>query len=258
MINIFNDLVKTIKAFTASPYVIDSLYSTEGVDPRIVAYAAKESRLAEQYRIIQTDLYAIAEAKKVKTIAVTSSQKGEGKTMVCCNLALTISNDKMKKVLLVDCDLRQPSVHTMLNIHKEPGFSDIIIGKANIDDFVRKPAIGNLYAVASGVSVTNAVDILRNSKTKEVVEKFKSVFDYVIFDTPPILPVSDSRILGSLCDSVIMVIKANVTQKDSVSEAMGLLDSAHVIPLSFILTNFRIPPYQIIRHRHHYYEGYEK
>jgi capsular exopolysaccharide synthesis family protein len=167
-------------------------------------------------------------------------------------MALTLAMDPEKKVLLIDSDLRKPELHRLLKLSRKPGFSDILINKADIKEFLKKPAIGNLYVIPSGSIASNAAELLRYAKVKKLIEELKAQFDYIIFDTPPTLNVTDSSVLGSVCDGVILVVKAEVTQKSMIEEAFSMLKNAQAPPIGFILTNFRVPPYYAYRYKRYY------
>lgn len=247
-----NQLKKILDTINPPTYVIKKPKSKDEVDGHVVAYTDRTSYVAEQYRALRTGLYSLSTEKPVKTITITSSQSGEGKTTTCCNLALTLAADTEKKILLVDGDLRKPELHRLLKLSRKPGFSDVLTNKTDIKDFFKKPAIENLYVMPSGSIISNASELLRYTKLKKLISDLKLQFDYVIFDTPPALNVTDSSVIGSLCDGVILVVKAEVTQKNMIEDAFSILKNAQASPLGFILTNFRVPPYYAYRYKQYY------
>lgn len=248
----FNDLRKIIEEISSPSYVITKPKSEDGIDGRIVAYVDKTSQIAEQYRILRTNLYSISTEKPVKTIVITSSQSGEGKTTTSCNLAMTLSWDTKKKILLLDGDLRKPEVHALFNLPRKPGLSDLILEKCETADLTAKPSIGNLYVIPSGSTITNPAEVLSYPRFKALIAEFKARFDYVIFDTPPTLTVADSTIIGSLCDGVIFVVKSEVTSKDIVTETFHLLKNAQAKPIACVLTNFHAPFHYYFKYKSYY------
>jgi capsular exopolysaccharide synthesis family protein len=144
---------------------------------------------------------------------------------------------------LVDCDLRKPEIHTMLNIERSPGVADIIGGECSLSDLIKRPVIDNLFVLPAGSIASNPSEILRHPEAKELFEKLKSLFDYVIVDTSPVIPVSDSRIVGSMCDAVIVLARSERTSKKAVKEAFWLLEAARAKPVACILTDFQAPFY---------------
>lgn len=245
-------LRKILEYYSAPTYIPKSPRSPDGVDSRVIAYVDKDSHIAEQYKVLRTNLYSLSPEKPLKTIMITSAQAEEGKTLTCCNLAFTISLDAEKKVLLVDMDLRKPEIHHLLALPRKPGFSDILNNSVDMDLLLKKPAIGKLYVITAGTSVSSPSEILILTKIKAIFEKLKTSFDYIIFDAPPALTVTDASILGALCDGVILVVKAEVTPKNMVEEGFNLLRDAQAKPIATILTNYYVPTYYPYRYKYYY------
>jgi len=225
----------------------------KGIDGRIVAYIDSNAQISEQYRMLMTHITTLKSEKKLKSIMITSSLEEDGKTITCCNLAATIASDTSKKVVLVDCDIRKPSIHTLFNVKRAPGVSDILEGKCDLSDVIKAPAIGNIYLIPAGTETQHPSDMLRGQATKNLFETLKTSFDYVIIDTPPTLPVTDSRIIGHLCDGVILVVRFDKTSKKSVKDTFSLLKIAHSAPIACVLTDFRAPIYNYTRYSRYYY-----
>lgn len=252
------DFNNILKYFSTPTYVIKEAKSEKGIDGKLISYVDKESYIAEQYKTLRTNLYSLSPEKPIKTIVITSSQSGEGKTTTCCNLAYTISLDKEKKCILVDSDLRKPDIHHFFGIPRKPGFSDLLADSVDIKYFTEKPALDNLYVIPAGTYIKNASEIFVSTKIKNIIEKIRSQFDYVIFDTPPALNVTDSSILGSLCDGVLLVVKAGITQKTVVEETFNLLRDAQAKPIAAILTNHHLPAYNYYKYKYYYKYPYTK
>lgn len=233
----FGDIGKLVKTFYPPQYIVKADRGPEGVDGRLVAYTDRSSHIAEEYKILRTNIYYLSPEKPLKTLLITSAQAQEGKTITACNLAITLSMDMEKKVLLVDADFRRPAVHTMLGISNKSGFYNVLDGEAAIDDFSAKPAVGNLYVMPTGTVKANPSEILISTKIKGIIERLRTKFDYVIFDTPPVLSVTDASVLGSLCDAVFLVVRAGATQRAMIEEAFNLLGEAKANPKGTILTN---------------------
>ncbi|MFA5008231.1 MAG: CpsD/CapB family tyrosine-protein kinase [Candidatus Omnitrophota bacterium] len=231
------DLENILKGYRAHSYVVDKAKNEEGVDSRIVSHVDKGSYIAEQYKALRTNLYSLAVDKPIKTMVITSAQPLEGKSVTCCNLGVTLSLDVEKKVLLVDADLRRPMIHQMLGIKKSPGFCEILSGESDINKFTERPAIGNLFIIPSGFAKGSPSELLGSTKIKNIINTLREKFDYIIFDTPPVLNVTDATILGSICDAVILVVKAEVTNKNMVEEAFNMLAGAQAKPRAAIITN---------------------
>jgi len=234
-----NNIKEIFQKTLAGGYVIKIPKSAEGIDGHIVSYVDKESRLAEQYKVLRTDFYFLSPEKPLKTVVITSSQPEEGKTITACNLATSITLDANKKVLLIDADLKRASIHRMFGIKRKPGFIELLSGNIEAEYFLKEPIIGNLYVVPAGTLSENPSEKVNAEKAHAIINKFKENCDYVIFDTPPVLDATDASILGALCDGTLLVVKANVTPKRDIQEAIEHLKNAHVQPKGCILTNVR-------------------
>lgn len=229
------DIRQLFKKYSPPTHVVSQTRGKDGVDGRVVSYLEKQSHIAEQYKVLRTNLYSLSPENPIKTVVITSAQAREGKTITCCNLAITLALDKEKKVLLVDADLRKPAVHSLFGLPVEPGFSDVLTGSADLESFTKKPAVGDLFVIPAGSEKGSASEVLSLAKIDNVIDKLKSKFDYIIFDTPPVLDFTDASILGSHCDAVIPVIKAGVTQQSVIEEAFHLLTEAQAKPRACIL-----------------------
>ena len=203
--------------------------------------------------MLQTHLNTLKSDKNIKSIMITSALEEDGKTVTCCNLAANLASDPDKKVVLVDCDLRKPSVHMLFNIKRAPGVSDILDGKCKVSDIIKSPSCENLFVIPAGTEESHSHDILRRPAAKDLFESLKSSFDHIIIDTTPTLPVSDSRIIGQLCDAVILVARFDKTSKKSIKDTFSLLKIAHAAPIACILVDFRAPIYNYTRYSRYYY-----
>jgi len=230
------DIKQLFKKYSPPTHIASQTRSKDGVDGRIVSYLEKQSHIAEQYKVLRTNLYSLSPENPIKTVVITSAQAREGKTITSCNLAVTLAMDKEKKILLIDADLRKPAVHSLFGLPVEPGFSDILIGNADLESFIKKPAVGDLFVIPAGSIKENPSEILSLAKIENLIDRLKSKFDYIIFDTPPVLDFTDASILGSRCDAVIPVIKAGATQQSVIEEAFHLLTEAQAKPRACILT----------------------
>jgi len=216
------------------------------VDPRIVSFHDPKSPVAEQYKILRTNIQAISTKDPVKTFTITSSVHNEGKTITAINLAVSMAHDLNKKqVLLVDADLRRASITKYLGLKSQAGFADLIANGSDISDALINIGMDNLTILPAGKIPHNPAELLGSIKAKNLINLLKKKYDYIIFDSPPIISVTDAGLLGPQTDGVIMVIKANRTQKGVVQHAESLLKQAQAKLLGYILTNiqYHIPAY---------------
>jgi capsular exopolysaccharide synthesis family protein len=254
--NIKSITKQILSYYAPAAYVVRKMKTDSGVDGRLVAYTDNDSAIAEQYRVLRTGLYSLSPDKRIKAITITSTQTKEGKTITACNLAYTLSLDTEKRVVLIDADLRRASVHAVFGLPRKPGFSDVLSDTASLEHFLAKPAFGNLYIIPSGTLIENPSELLSSAKIRTSIDILKSRFDYVIFDTPPAINVTDASVLGAVCDAVILVVRAGATPKDMVDEAFGLLKRAHAEPKACILTDVVIPVHHYYMSKYRYYYRY--
>ncbi|MBU1090715.1 MAG: CpsD/CapB family tyrosine-protein kinase [Candidatus Omnitrophica bacterium] len=216
------------------------------IDPRIVSFYEPHSPVTEQYRTLRTNIQSIKTEKPIKAITITSSTHSEGKTITAINLAISMAHDLNKKeILLVDADLRRAKITKYLGVSSETGLADLISNGSNIDEALLNIGINNLTILPAGKIPRNPAEIIGSAKTKGLINALKSKYDFIIFDTPPVIPVTDAGLLGAQTDGVIMVIKAGRTQKGVVGHSEGILKQAQAKLLGYILTNiqYHIPGY---------------
>jgi capsular exopolysaccharide synthesis family protein len=216
------------------------------IDPRIVSFYESHSPVAEQFRSLRTNLLALSSNKPIKAITVTSSVNGEGKTISSINLAVSMAHDLNKKrVLLIDADLRKGKVHNYLGIKPDIGLTDLLLEEKNPDEAFINIGINNLTILPAGKIPHNPAELLGSTKFKNLLSLLKEKYDFVIVDSPPIIPVTDPGVIGSQTDGVVMVIQAGRTQKGIIKHAEGLLKQAQAKLLGYVLTNiqYHVPAY---------------
>lgn len=216
------------------------------IDARIVGFHNPDSAIAEQYRTLRTNIQATNSKTKLKAITITSSVHKEGKTITAINLAISMAKDLgKKKILLVDADLRRRQISKYLGIKSELGLADLITNGAKIDDALLNVGVDNLTVLPAGKRPTNPSELLGSLKMKDLITALKEKYDYIIFDSPPIIPVTDAGLLSAQTDGAIMVIQAGRTQKGVAGHGESLLKQAQAKILGYILTNiqYHIPAY---------------
>jgi capsular exopolysaccharide synthesis family protein len=180
-----------------------------------------KSIVSEAYRTLRTNIQYSSFDKAIKTIVVTSAEAAEGKSTVSGNLALSFAQNE-KKVIIVDCDLRKPSVHKNFKISNLTGLSEVLIGKESLDDVIQSRN-ENLDILTSGKIPPNPAEMLSSSAMTNLIENLKEKYDMVILDSAPLQAVTDAQILSTKADGTILVIRAQRTSKESVIEAKNLL-----------------------------------
>ena len=194
-------------------------------DPKAVA--------AESYRTLKTNIQYSSFDEKHRVMVVTSSTPGEGKSTTTGNLALALAEGEAK-VILIDCDMRKPTVHKKFHISNEKGLSDVLIGKVDIMEAAHKYN-KNLLILTAGKIPPNPSEMLGSKTMKELLDRLKEVVDYIILDTPPVQAVADAQILSTRADGTLLVIKAGETKKEATENAINLLNKVNANVIGGIL-----------------------
>lgn len=216
-----------------------------GIDPRIITYFDPNAAISEQYRSLRTNILLNNHSRPLKTIAVCSSLQGEGKTITAVNLSITMARDLDRTVLLVDCDLRGGKTHQLLALNPVTGLSDVLTDGAELESAFCRTAINNLTVLPRGDIPHNPSELLSSKKMKRLLEELKSKFDYIILDSPPVVPLTDGCVLGSQADGVLFIVQAHKTPRRLVKQAQNMLEHVHAKILGFVLTQTKdyIPEY---------------
>ena len=184
-----------------------------------------KSIAAEAYRSLRTNIQYSSFDKKYQTLVVTSANPGEGKTTVAGNLALALAQGE-SKVLLVDCDMRRPSIHKTFKISNTYGISDLLVGNKKLESVAHKYN-DNLTIVPSGKIPPNPAEMLGSKAMTAFLEEMKKHFDYIVLDTPPLQAVADAQILSTKVDGSLIVVRAGVTKKDAVHNAVSIINKVN-------------------------------
>lgn len=169
-----------------------------------------KSLLAEAYRGLRTSLEYSSVDKKLKTLVVTSSNPGEGKSNVSGNLAFVLAQGG-KKVIIVDADLRKPTIHKKFRVANTAGLTDCLIGKKKVNEVVNKIE-DNVHIITAGQKTPNPAEMVSSKAMEDLIAALKDVYDYVIIDTPPVRNINDGVVLSAKVDGTILVVRAGVTK----------------------------------------------
>jgi len=206
------------------------------LDPHLVALTSPGSFAAEQYQGLRLTIERLRRGRRLQVIAVTSPAAGEGKTLTAINLAGALARGgDAARVLLIDADLRRPAVARQLAIDDDAkGLTEVVENAAaTIDSVTQKLKPYNLSVVPAGTRNGAVHHILRSSRLDVVLAEARQRYDFVVLDTPPLLPVFDSALLANAVDGVLMVVAANQTPRKLLAEALNLLDPAKVLGIVF-------------------------
>lgn len=191
--------------------VVGEIVQIATKDP-VVILEGKRTIIAEQFRSLRTNLGFMALNENAKTTLITSNISGEGKSFISINLAISQTLTD-KKVALLELDLRKPRLSNLLGVQRDPGISNYLVGKIPIEGIIKETKINNLFVVSAGAIPPNPSELILSKKFKEMMEELKNKFDYLIIDSAPIGPVSDSLLLKDYADCTIFVVRHNVTPK---------------------------------------------
>ena len=223
------------------------LKNKNGKGVPLITNCSPKLPISEQYRLIRTNILFSAVDKEIKTIMVTSPDFSEGKSTTAANLAIVLAQQG-KHVLLVDTDLRKPSVHFTFNVSNILGLTNILTKEITLDRGTLKTGVLNLEILTSGPIPRNPSELLHSNAMDVVLRKLKNIYDYIIFDTPPVLDVTDAQIMANQCDGVIMVIASGKTNKDRALEAKGILEKAQSELLGVIVNGVEAKRNKYYRH----------
>jgi protein-tyrosine kinase len=185
---------------------------------------------AEQFRTLRSRLYQLRGNQALRTILITSSVAAEGKTFVANNLAQAIVRQPDRRALIIDADLRRPRLHAVLGAPSSPGLTDYLSGTADEMAVIQQHGMdGNLCFIPGGTEATNPSELLSNDRLKMLLDRVTPVFDWVILDSPPCLPVADANLLAALCDGVILVVRAESTPAATARRACQELQGRNVV-----------------------------
>ncbi len=217
----------------------------------LVTLTDSKSVAAEAYRTLRTNIQFSSYDQEVRVITVTSSRPAEGKSTVACNMAITFAENG-KKVLLVDTDLRRPTVHKKFKLPNSLGIVNVIMNMEMLHEVVHHDVTEGLDIITSGVIPPNPSELLGSRKFQRFIDEMRDQYDTIILDSPPLLAVTDAQVLTTLSDGTVVVVQHGVTKKDEISQAKDLLEKVKGNILGVVLS--QIPPED---NGYYYYYSYE-
>jgi capsular exopolysaccharide synthesis family protein len=184
---------------------------------------------AEQFRTLRSRLYQFRDNLTLRTVLITSSEAGEGKTFVVSNLAEAIVRQPDRRVLMIDADLRCARLHTVVGAPAGPGLTDYLRGKADETEIIQQGLGSNLCLIPGGTEVTNPSELLSNGRLKQLLDRVTPAFDWIILDSPPCLPVADACIVANYCDGILLVVRASTTPGEVAQRACQELKDKNLL-----------------------------
>ncbi len=225
------------------------------IESRLITHFDPKSPISEAYRTLRTNIQFQSLRNNESTMIITSSAPKEGKSTTLANLAITMAQ-MGSRTLLVDTDLRRPVIHSIFSLKKDKGITNYLMGKMIFEDVVKTTIVDNLYIVTSGPLPPNPSELLASKQMDEFIQIAKDNFDIVLFDSPPVIAVTDAAILSTKVDGVVLVIRAHQTPKDAVKRAKTLLDNVNAPVLGCLLNSVNIERAYGSYYYYYYYHYY--
>lgn len=195
-----------------------------------------ESPIATEYRRLFQNLRQTENQAELKSILITSAVTGEGKSTVSSLLSITAAR-KGHRTLLIDCDIRRPSIHALFQLNRRDGLAEIILDGASSKNAIKKTSLSELDVITAGKATPHPSELFDTQAIGDLIGELKFYYDYLILDTPPVIPVSDPMLLAQLVDGVLLVVKAGSTARQVASRAVSIMTTNRAKVLGVVLNN---------------------
>jgi capsular exopolysaccharide synthesis family protein len=202
----------------------------------LVTHYSPKSPISEAFRTLRTNIQFADPDRKITTLLVTSAGPSEGKSTIVTNLALTFANIG-RRTLLIDCDLRKPNVHNIFEIPRDPGLTTVLLGERSWQEVMVATKIDNLHILPSGPIPPNPTEMLGSQHMKDLLAQLQSSFDLILFDSPPVVAVTDAAILSSIVDGTLLVVELGRSRASGVNRAIDLLEKVNAKLLGVVTNN---------------------
>ncbi|NWF56727.1 MAG: polysaccharide biosynthesis tyrosine autokinase [Syntrophaceae bacterium] len=208
---------------------------------KLVTFYDPDSVASEQFRKLRTQLLRLRLPKPPRTILVTSAKAGEGKTFTSANLAAGIAHEFNAHALLVDADLRNPSLGDWFGISNGYGLSDYLVGRKEIPELLIKTEIERLRILLGGTLQDNATELIGSARMEALIQELKSRYAdrYIIFDSTPLLATSEPEVLSKMVDGILIVVRAGETPRETVKQAISSLEKEKILGMVLNDLQFR-------------------
>ena len=216
---------------------------------QLITVSNPKSVVSEQFKTIRTNINFSMPDKDLKTIVLTSSTPGEGKSTNSSNIAVVFAQSG-KRVLLVDSDMRKPTTHHTFGLRNVSGLSTVLIRQNTVEEVIHNTEIEGLSVITSGPIPPNPAELLASKTMDQFIENVKSNFDIIVFDAPPVLSVTDAQILSNKCEGTLLIINSGDAEKENVIKAKEMLLTSKANVIGAILNNYKIDK------DHYYYQYY--
>jgi protein-tyrosine kinase len=197
--------------------------------PLLVAAINPHSPVAEQFRTMRSRISHREESAPLRTLMITSPGAGDGKSITAANLALTMAQEFQRRVVLIDTDFRGSAVHSLFGVNATPGLAELLAGEATLDDVAVYMPDYRLTIIPAGQTPQFPTELLGSTSMRRVVDMLRARFDRILFDMPAVAPLADVGTLAPMADAVLMVVRAGVTQRPALDQALAVFDEGKVL-----------------------------
>ncbi len=227
------------------------------IEARLITHLDPKSPVSEAYRSLRTNIQFSYVDESIGAVLVTSSGPKEGKSTTSANLVIAMAQSG-KKVVLIDADLRRPVVHSIFGLEKDEGLTNYLMDDISFEQMIKPSIMENLYIIPSGVLPPNPSELLASEKMKALLVKLREEFDFILFDTPPIIAVTDAAILSTIVDGAILVVSSGHTNYDALVRAKSLLDAVNTRILGALLNGVEVGGMYGSYYYYYYHHYYSK
>lgn len=226
------------------------------LESKMITRFSPKSPISEAYRSLRTNIQFSDIDNPKRVILMTSAATKEGKSTTCVNLAITFAQTG-SRVLLVDSDLRRPTLHSFFNVDKMYGLSNVLIGSLSFNDVIKRTEVENLDLITAGDIPPNPAEMVASERMRMFLEEARNRYDVVLLDSPPVVAVTDAAILTTRADATILVVSSGMTGRSELKRAIGLIRSVGSNVLGIILNGLDIKKmYGTYYYYFHYYQYY--
>ncbi|MFC2947706.1 CpsD/CapB family tyrosine-protein kinase [Virgibacillus sediminis] len=211
-------------------------FKTNNKMRHLITKLSPRSPISEQYRTIRTNLQFASVDEELHTMLLTSAGPTEGKSLTTANLSVVYAQQG-KRVLLIDADLRKPTIHYTFRLDNLKGLSNILVGDVSLKEAVAASDIENLDLISSGPIPPNPSELLSSKRMQQMIADARESYDVIIFDTPPVLAVTDAQIISNFVDGSILVVRSKSTEFEAAQKAIEALQSVQAKILGTVLND---------------------
>ncbi|MCH6471818.1 polysaccharide biosynthesis tyrosine autokinase [Sinomonas terrae] len=224
-----------VQTISAAPILGGIMYDAKASKRPLIVQDDPRSPRAEAFRTLRTNLQFLDAGEGARCFVVTSAIESEGKSSTASNLAIALDNAG-HRVIVIDADLRRPKLATYMGLEGAVGLTDLLIGRADMEDAVQQWGQGGLHVLPAGSVPPNPSELLGSAAMQSLVKRLEGQFDYVLFDAPPLLPVTDAAVLSKFAGGAIVVVAAGRTHRSQLAAAVTALENVGVRLFGFVLT----------------------